>query len=259
MNNLQKKQFDALNYLKEFFDNNNLTYFLIGGTLLGAVRHKGFIPWDDDIDIGMFRSDYDKFIKLWKNSELYFLQNKITDKRFFSSITKIRINNTLFVEKEIKHSGLHKGVFIDIFPIDNFPSKSSINDEILYFFYKFLISVSLFKNGYRNYRIFLIKFTSFLFSFLHFDYINKIMDRIIRKYNKKDTGFVTSYASGYGYKKQIMEKAIYGNGTNLYFEGILFNCPSNYQGYLTKLYGNYMKLPPLEKRISRHNPETTIL
>ena len=95
---LQLVQLDILNVIDDFCVKNNIKYSIAYGTILGAVRHGGFIPWDDDLDICMLREDYDKFIELWKDSDEYILQNHNTDRDFTQSFTKIRKTNTSFVQ-----------------------------------------------------------------------------------------------------------------------------------------------------------------
>ena len=110
----------------EFVKNMDIKYFLDAGTLIGAVRHKGFIPWDDDIDIGMLREDYEKFLKIAKDElpEHLFLQTFENDLDYdiYQVPCKIRYNNTLYLEEEIvENENMHNGLFIDIFPYDSLP------------------------------------------------------------------------------------------------------------------------------------------
>ena len=128
---LQSIQYSILLDFSRFCNHNNLEYFLFGGTLLGAIRHGGFIPWDDDVDVAMPREDYDKFIKLWDAShpELI-LQNKFIDKRVGNFFTKIRLLDSEVIEKENAHLDTNKGISIDVFPLDFIPCKVSLFDKI---------------------------------------------------------------------------------------------------------------------------------
>ena len=122
---LQLVELKALDEVKRICELHNLKYFLIAGNLIGAIRHKGFIPWDDDIDIGMMRSDYDKFIEYCKtdlDTEHFFLQTPSTEKGNGDfELARIRINGTKFVEKHRKDLNLHNGIFVEVFPYDDLP------------------------------------------------------------------------------------------------------------------------------------------
>ncbi len=117
---IQFEEKQILKAVHEICVNNNIKYYIYGGTLLGAVRHKGFIPWDDDIDILMYRNDYKKFEKIAKKalSKDYFLQNNLTDKGYYQIWPKIRRNGTVLENVSEVNLTMHKGVFIDIFMLD---------------------------------------------------------------------------------------------------------------------------------------------
>ncbi|MDD4048662.1 MAG: LicD family protein [Clostridia bacterium] len=256
LRDLQMMELDILLDVVDLCNKFKLRYYLIGGTLLGAIRHGGFIPWDDDIDIGMSRDDYERLIELWDQNapENLVMQNKEKDKRVHLSFTKIRRKNTRIIEKETKNSEIFKGVFIDIFPLDAIASKDNLIMNFEYALFNFLTSISLYKNGYREYRKSWLKWLSASMSFLEFHTINSITYRIVTKYRNKESKYITSYASGYGYKKQRMNfEQIYGQGVEVLFEGYLLKAPSNFEGYLKHLFGDYMKLPPIEKRGNQHH------
>lgn len=118
---LRKVEVEILKEIHKICTENDLQYYLCGGTLLGAVRHKGFIPWDDDIDIVMPRDDYNKFITLCLNGKLdkqYILQNTDTEPEYHLPFTKIRKKHTFFDEEGVRKLKIHKGIFVDIFPLD---------------------------------------------------------------------------------------------------------------------------------------------
>lgn len=239
---------------RKFCDKNNLKYFLLGGTLLGAKRHKGFIPWDDDIDVGMYRKDYNKFIELWASSSFdhLFLQNKISDKRVPFNYSKLRINNTLFLEKEYEKSEIHTGIFIDIFPLDNITNPYPVGVTINYCIYKILYLISLRKNNYLTKYSIVNFFTNTLKYLIPDSFIYYQSEKCFRRYENQMTPYITSFGSGYGFKRQIVKKEFYGNGTKLEFEGEKFNVPSEYNKILENLYGDYNQLPPKEKQRSNH-------
>ena len=252
---VQAVQLDILKKVDCICKKYSIRYYMIGGTLLGAVRHGGFIPWDDDIDIAMFREDYDRFCSVCETAlpdDLY-LQNPEHDKGYWHFFTKIRKNGTVFEDNVTVASTHHNGIYIDIFPLDNIPARDSFWQKFKYFFLRAALSAMLYKNHYRDYKKRIIKMISAGLSLIPVWCIMKVSDRIMKAYNKKETGYVTSFMSGYGYHAQRMNKReIYGSPVPLMFEGSEFPAPQNYARYLTNLFGDYMQLPPIEKRVTHH-------
>ena len=129
---VQLVQLEIAKEIKAICERNNIEFFLESGTLLGAVRHGGFIPWDDDLDLGMTRSNYNKFIEC-ASKELdnkYFLQTVDTDENYPLAFCKIRKNNTIYMEKAHEHTSFHNGIFVDVFPYDNIPDDDKIFKKI---------------------------------------------------------------------------------------------------------------------------------
>ena len=129
---LQLTQLKILEFFDGFCSKNNLKYSIVYGTLLGAVRHGGSIPWDDDIDVCMPREDYDKFLSLWKDTDEYLVQNNDISNDFSQSFLKIRKKNTAFVQKTDLGKEYHKGIFVDVFPFDKVP-KSKLKKTLQIF------------------------------------------------------------------------------------------------------------------------------
>lgn len=125
---LKDIELDILKCFISICEKNNLRYFLIGGTLLGSVRHKGFIPWDDDIDVGMPRKDYELFIERARHHlpDYYFVQTFSTDPSYPNNFMKIRDSRTTFLETAVKHLRMNHGVFIDVFLLDEYPSNKMV-------------------------------------------------------------------------------------------------------------------------------------
>ena len=142
---VQLIQLNMLLKVDEICRLNNIRYYLIGGSALGAVRHKGFIPWDDDVDIGMFRRDYDQFLDIADKflDNKYFLQTNRTDPDYHGPYAKLRANNTTYIEKVSRSLGakIHQGIFIDIFPLDNVPDKKLLL-KLQLTLMRFLLSVA---------------------------------------------------------------------------------------------------------------------
>ncbi|MBO4389007.1 MAG: LicD family protein [Spirochaetales bacterium] len=259
LHRVQSIEFGILKDFKDFCQKSRLHYFLIGGTLLGAVRHGGFIPWDDDIDVGMERSEYERFIRIWQEKHWetqgkYYLQCKEIDEKTPMPYAKLRRNGTVFIEKETVDTDQHKGFFIDIFPFDFIPSKVSVLFRLKYIFFKFLTIVSEYKNGYRGFSNNAKRLLCFAFSGLSFKTINRFQYRFMTQFRDSGCNCITSIASGYGYMRHCSEKSNFCGGGSILFCGEQFECPVDNDRYLTHLFGpHYMELPPIEKRVTNHN------
>lgn len=246
--------------VKEICDRHKINYFLIAGSLLGAVRHNGFIPWDDDLDIGMLRKDYEKFL-FFANKELphyIFLQNWYTDKKMALPYTKLQLKNTKYIEQNIQRAEIEKGIFIDIFPFDNVPQKKKDlkKQKILSFFYtRVLLMKSNYilwkKNQYLKRFIYIfIKIISFFYSY---NFLHKKLEDIMKKYNNVPSKFIVNIGGSYGYDKEILFFEWINKTIDLNFENNQFSCPIMYKRYLQHFYGNYLKFPPENERYNRHN------
>lgn len=255
---LQSIEYEILLEFKKICEENRLDYFLIGGTLLGAVRHGGFIPWDDDIDVGMERSQYETFIDKWKSiyadqQSDYYLQCKEIDKTTPLPFAKLRKNGTCFVERETYGTNHHKGIFIDIFPFDTIPENVGLIFKARYALFKLFMSVSHYKNGYRNFSNKAGKLICAMMSFIPYAAINRFQFKTMTHYNGRGLTLITSYSSGYGFRKHCGDREkVFGKNATIKFENEYFSCPVNTDSYLTHLFGDYMKLPPVEKRGNQH-------
>jgi len=246
---LHETECEILDAIVKVCENNQLRYYLVGGTLLGAVRHKGFIPWDDDLDIAMPRKDYNKFLKLARNEidSRYFLQTCYTDKGHASIFSKVRKNNTLFLEDNCKCVKKHHGIFVDIFPLDD--GQEKIISKL-----PFLKRVAYSINSYVLFKRSCFKYPK-LFKKLVFSIFPSSLLIRIRDFLFLGSGdCYVNYGSNYGVKKQTIKKSCYDPAVKLEFEGRLYNVPKDYDYVLRRIYGdNYMQLPPVEKRVT-HNP-----
>ncbi|MCF0117438.1 MAG: LicD family protein [Bacilli bacterium] len=264
MNELQKVEFDLLKKFIEVCEKNNLKYYLIGGTCLGAVRHKGFIPWDDDIDVGMPRPDYDKFCKIAEKefTNDIFFQSWKTDKNFPYNFSKLRNSNTTYIEGSFKFTNMNHGVWIDIFPIDGVCKKKPnfymewrvVASWVLMFFSAarcWTRVPRLDKHFLTDILLDILLFPMLLLNIGHWH--NRVNERKMKRHKWSKCNYVANY-QGCTIGHEIIEKNIFGDGTSLTFEGLTVNVPSDYDNYLKHIYGDYMKLPPVEKRVSKHNP-----
>lgn len=241
---------------KRICEKNEIPYFLIGGTLLGAVRHGGFIPWDDDMDIGMLRQDYERFLEACKQDldPAFFLQTWDTDPEYPFSYGKLRLNGTECVEVFAEHNrSEHKGLFVDIFPFDNVPDdpKEQKKQEKRYFLCKRLLWI---KKGMginmkqqsakQKVRYYLFKLFACMF---RYEDIKAYYRKMQTKYNYLHTQKVVTDGS-YGYVKESLERNWTTDLEQITFESEQFLACKDYVAYLEHLYGDYMQLPPVEKR-----------
>ena len=264
MNDVQKCELNILKYFHDFCVKHDLKYFLASGTLLGAIRHKGFIPWDDDIDVFMPRADYDKLHEIAKKEmnvegNKYFLQSYETDPNYPYNFMKIRDNDTTFVEKNFKFVNMNQGVWIDIFPLDGLSSDEKIAKKRLRkFHYTWLIFyLSYFKLLIHKIRLrrpitdFLANVLGYLFYFYNYkNKQNRRIDRITTKYKYEESTYVSSAQDLI--KCKIFKREFFDELELHEFEGEQFYIPKRYDEYLTEMYGDYMKLPPVDKQIGHH-------
>lgn len=255
LRHLQKVQLMILKDFIEFCERKNIDYFAYGGTLLGAIRHQGFIPWDDDTDIIMMRDDYEKFVKEWeleKNSK-YSLFTLDNTEDYFLYLSKFSLNKTEFKENWSRNTKFKLGISLDIFIFDDVPD-NKIKRSIYYGKIKFIkIFLDMIKLDFNNYypsilkKILSISNRYFMRLFrLDSDKFKKFYNKTVNSSNGKGYSAVFENIAQ-TYTEPIPKKILFPlkKGT---FEGIEINIPNDYDKFLTILYGDYMKLPPLEDR-----------
>ena len=254
---LHDVEVELMDELVRICDKHNLTYFLYGGTLLGAVRHKGFIPWDDDIDLIMPRKDYDKFAELCKTelNEKYFYQSYDTDKGTPFLFAKLRKNNTRVSEEKLEGKELHEGIYIDIMPLDYFPEIDGLRRRA--FMAKFNSINSACQSGSIK--------TKHKFNRIRYDYYKKMpKDKLMRLRDNyvrnaaggKETSLVCSFGSHYKpmIRRIFPAEWFVDDGTMMEFEGKMYKVPAGWKEYLLHLFGDtYMEWPPIKERAIHFN------
>lgn len=227
----------------------NLRYYLLGGTLLGAVRHQGFIPWDDDIDVGMPREDYEKFISLGQAylPNNYFIQTFMTDPGYPANFAKIRNNNTTFVETSLGGCDINHGVYIDIFPLDYYPEERAFAYEVEKLLLTLRIS-TVFAKTKMKMKTRIVRLISCV---LYPSHKKALIRRETMFKTVPKSGLIANNCGAWG-KKEIVPADWYGEGVPVMFEGMQLMAPVEYDKWLTQVYGDYMQLPPVEKRVGHH-------
>ncbi|MBQ2865971.1 MAG: LicD family protein [Clostridia bacterium] len=252
----QLAQLELIKMMDDLCSQLNLTYYIIGGTLLGAVRHKGFIPWDPDIDIAMPRKDYEAVREYFDThkSERYFYQHYSTEKNHLSphALIKIKESHVLFKYVSTHFKPRYDGIYLDIFPLDYAPSSKKLQKEQMRKI-KILKEIVIRKAAYAydsnsRLKIFAKRCISLLLAPISFALLNRMMDETMQKYNDHPAGYLVSMASHYSYWKQLMAASIYGEPTRIDFEGLSLAAPAETHNYLTRIYKNYMELPPEDQR-----------
>jgi lipopolysaccharide cholinephosphotransferase len=254
---VQLKQLEIMIVLDRIFREQGLTYYLIAGTLLGAVRHQGFTPWDDDLDIFMPRADYDRLLKHGQRllPESLFLQNYHTDKKCYILFTKVRMNGTVYKEQAAAHLDCHHGVFLDIFPLDAVPDnlKTRKRNAFLIGQIQKIMHQKLGMASQRGNPI-LRAIRSLIGQCCSIDILGSIIDRIARRYRHANTGLLSSVVEPVvGVEPWIMSPDQYGKPVELEFEGHKFFAPASYELSLEGKYGDFMRLPPEDQRIGCHS------
>lgn len=238
---------------------NNIQYSLDGGTLLGAIRHQGFVPWDDDGDVIFTRAEYEKFFEACKDdldTEHFFLQEYRTDEGYRWGYAKLRLLGTDVVRKGHESLRFRSGVCIDIFVNDNVPDNKIV--RYLYYWNNFILRKILYSEmGRHNSK------SAFLRGWYNLIYkiVPKSVPFAIRNYwaskcNEKETELVSHLLFPYPKKscRYGMPSECFKSYIDVEFEGMLFKGFEKYDKYLQLLYGDYMKLPPVEKRKGQLNP-----
>lgn len=252
---LKKVQVELLDVFINFCNEHHLQYYLYGGTLLGAIRHSGYIPWDDDIDVCMPRKDYDKFLEIFKSSDTYFLQTPETDPHYYYHFAKLLKRGTVYSEYILQKIDTIKCIFIDIFPINGIPKPKTLS-FYHYNFWLFILNrrsrpkgiITLKKQNHSfSYNAMTI-LSYLLLWFIPSHQCAKLRDRFMKKHQYPKTEYCISGTN----MRKIYKKNYFVGAKVVIFEKRHVRIPENYNGYLSAMYGDYMKLPKQEDRIPHH-------
>lgn len=252
---LKKIQLDVLLHLDAFCKENNIQYFLCGGTLIGAIRHNGFIPWDDDIDVMMTRENYDKFAKLYsiKDKSEYKYFSCDIDKNYPYTFAKLSNENTMM--KEYSNCEYDMGVNIDIFPVEYVSDNKKEQQKVVDNCQRYInmmnlkrVKISSTRNLVKNIVLLL---SQFCLSFISTSKLVHLVDNIAKKSSLTRTN--TMAVLVWGYKMRELQPASNLESQIMHkFEDLEFPIPIGYDDYLRRLYGDYMQLPPADKQVTHH-------
>lgn len=258
LDKLRRKGLEILLYFKDICEKNNLKFYFCGGCCIGAIRHKGFIPWDDDVDIFMPREDYEKLAEIWEeqaDTEKYSYVRTTKDHFTRLQFAMISDNETTFIKTRQWDLDTNHGVRIDILPLDGCPSgrfarKMQIMWGLIYSMFivreahsskgklfeiigKILLALAITdKNRYR---------------------VAKFAEKRMSRYKISDCEKITELCAWYQYMVNEYPKSAFEEQLYVDFEGYQLPIPVGYDDYLKMAFGDYMKLPPVESQVAKHD------
>lgn len=266
LTDLRKLQLLEINLLlkfQEICEKNNLTYYFVGGGLIGALRHGGFIPWDDDMDIVMPRDDYDKFVEVCKKDledgyGLIHYDTKIDPT--WNTLYSMFVDVSSVIDRPTEFESFKSYIWIDILPIDGTPNnriKRWLHMNHILFLRYWLVLTDIEHRATPKKRPFYERWILAIFKtipvFKMFSTRKAALslEKCMRKYRTQDSEYWCDYMGKYR-SKEIQPKERWGKPAILLFDGIKVKVPELYHDFLTQIYGDYMKLPPINERVSHH-------
>lgn len=241
---LQNKILEIVTYFDIFCKKNNIRYYLMGGSALGAMRHNGFIPWDDDFDVFMDYENYMKFLEVAKEKldrDLFYLQEE-NSQEYPLYFSKIRMNGTTFIEKDIKDRDMHHGIYIDIMCLNN-TTKNKFIRYLQYFSARVLSARAIAEQGYitdskrKKWALGVVKY-------LVNGYVKRGLLKVVRGLNHKDSDYVGHFFGRAPFLKTSFPTSYLGVARDVPFDDLVLPVPQEVEKYLTVRYGErYMDMP----------------
>ena len=257
LSEIRKIQVAILRHFDSFCNQNQIRYFLCNGTLLGAVKYKGYIPWDDDIDVFLPRADYERFIRLYhaqNENSVYQLRAFELEQKYFLPFAKLMDTQTRLIEKNVADVGL--GVNIDVFPIDNFGDTIDEAVKTYHRMKRLRRKLALAKLNDYSSTSFVKRMGKILLSTCHKIvgaeyYCKKIIGLAVGK--DGETSYQGNCVWGFYGPGEAIAKELFDETVMVEFEGEFYPAPIGYDTYLRGLYGEYEKDPPKEKQVTHHS------
>ncbi len=252
----KKIELDILIDIANFCDTHGLRYYLAYGTLIGAIRHKGFIPWDDDIDITMPRADYNEFLRTYNaEGKIY----RVIDPRTniaCHTFAKVIDTRTVKIEPMVNYKET-LGIDVDIFPLDGMPESDKEYNRWynqLYRLYKkhtYSVMTPNSKSWWQNFKLRIRRF-----GVPQREKLLKKTEALHKPYPYENSTYVGAIECQWSWRKDRTKKDAYESTVDVEFEGLRFKAPIGYDTVLRNIYGDYMQLPPEEKRVTHHTNNT---
>lgn len=259
LSELHAVQLELMEELRRLCEKHSLKFFALYGTLLGAVRHRGFIPWDDDLDLGMVRTDYEKLLEVTRTelSDRYFFQSVNSDDDYYSPLGKLRKNGTVFNERTSGTGRQHRGIFIDLFPLDAKPRHTAgqlIQRGSTYVLKRLLMIKGGYEIGFgrRGVRRMIRMLAALVSRITSRNWLSKSLDRQMTRFAEDRPRKYVSIAGPYSYDRQTIEAEWVNDLVEIRFENTTIPAFRQAHQYLTRMYGDYMELPPSSEQVGHH-------
>lgn len=251
LHRLQQIELSILKDVADFCDENSIKYCISSGTLLGAVRHKGFIPWDDDVDISMPRADYERFVSLSKElPDCYEFVSTLTNPKYPLPISKVRKKGTVMMEPSMSHLDIEHGVWIDVFPLDRVKKVDKLKKRA--YLMNLLTTAINQKLGAAKPNKKVTRIFCLFLGLFGVKTLDSWRTSVMTAEEKTDSTLLTNFASNLGPLNLLFDESVYFPLKKIQFEDYLFFAPNDANTWLTGAYGDYMTLPPPEKQVNRH-------
>lgn len=253
---MQQKSLEMAKYFVNFCNENNLLCYMCGGGAIGALRHEGFIPWDDDLDFFMPRNDYEKLIEIWNqkaDTKKYSLINANKNLIDHNLFITIRDNETTAIKPYQKGINISHGLALDIIPLDGCPDGFKRKKQVFWALIYSLFKSQVIPQKHGKLKKFVSKILLGIIptKILKFK-LWKFAEKQMTKYKIEDNENITELCSGPYYMKKIYKKEWFEKNVFIKFEDTKLPVPVGYDGYLKTAFGDYMKLPPKEKQKPHH-------